>query len=190
MLGSRGFPYRQGTACFAPPLRSLCWDPAALARRHLAAAREVPMSAPRPPPPTNYERPYGWWELRSKLSKAAIIIGGFVGVLWVIGIVGSICAPTYPAPNADTPRPTRAPHPYGHHCLSSWDGHHRATKFYLKGAYSGEVRWTETSKRRQNGMHWIEVGWTGEDKWGDEARAVAKGWLDPETCEVSIVSWQ
>lgn len=149
------------------------------------------MSAHRPPQPTNYERPPGWWGRRRKLSKAAIIIGGIVGVLWVIGIVGSICAPVDPAPNADTPGATRAPHPYGHHCLSSWDGHHSVTKTYLEVRFSGaDVKWTETSERRQNGMHWIRVGWTGKDKWGDEVRAVATGWLDPVTCEVSIVSWQ
>lgn len=149
------------------------------------------MSAPRPPPPTNYERPYGWWERRSKLGKAAIVICGFVCMFVVLGILGNICFVSDPAPNVSIPTPTRVPHPYGHHCLSPWDGHHPFIKAYLTVTYSSaEVQWTETTELRANGMHRITVGWTGENKWGDPARAEAQGWLDPGTCEVTMEFWE
>ena len=169
-------------ASLAVPVR----DPAALARRHLAAARGVPMNANRPPPPTIGEGFSEWWQRRGKLSKIAIVIGGIWAVVCVIAIVSNAGRN-----HSDASVPAQAPDPYGHHCLTPWKGEHSATKLYLISNYrNAKVEWTKTTELQANGMHEITIGWSGENEWGDRLRAVAVGWLDPETCEVSMTSWQ
>ena len=81
----------------------------------------------------------------------------------------------------------------GFHCLSAWDGNHDGlealVRDQLKDPGSMETHQTKiTPVQPGTGQHTIIMDFGARNSFGGVVRNQAIGWVDPDTCEATLIS--
>ena len=81
----------------------------------------------------------------------------------------------------------------GFHCLSAWDGNHDGLEALvrdrLKDPGSMETHKTQiTPVQETTGQHRIIMDFGSRNSFGGMVRNQAIGWVDPDTCEATLVA--
>ena len=81
----------------------------------------------------------------------------------------------------------------GFHCLSAWDGNHGGLEALvrdsLKDPGSMETHKPQiTPVQETTGQHHIFMDFGARNSFGGVVRNQAIGWVDPDTCEATLIS--
>ena len=126
------------------------------------------------------------------LKKAVIGVGAGAGLIIVLLIILVAVSGDDIAEDNEEYRQTKEEKQKGFHCLSAWDGNHDSfeelVKAKLKDPNSMETYETRISPVNAQGKHTILMDYGARNSFGGMVRGTARGTVDNETCEATLLN--
>ncbi len=139
-----------------------------------------------------------------KRNKWLWVMGGLILIAALsIGATAEECEDTSSSRSSrPTTSPTKPPQlsteereekRKGFHCLSKWDGNHDGLEALVRmqmndpGSMKTYVTRITPVSEFQQGNHYVEMDFGGKNAFGGMVRHTAHAWVDPDTCEATLL---